>query len=206
MKIEQIPLGSYQTNCYLLINDNNHCLIVDPGDHGEKLIEHLESNNIKPQAIILTHTHLDHIGAVDVLRDHFQIEVYVHEKENSWLQDPALNGSNYSARPVKIRAADHLFTTDESYEIEEFKFQVLETPGHSPGSVSFYFSEAQIVFTGDALFQGSIGRTDLLEGNHSQLIKSIHDKLLVLSDDTTVLPGHGPTSTIGNERKNNPFL
>lgn len=206
MKIEQIPLGPLQTNCYLLTNDNSHCLIIDPGDNGEKLIEYIESKHMKPQGILLTHTHSDHIGAVDLLRDHFQVEVYVHEQENSWLQDSTLNGSYLMGRPFSVREADHLFTTDASYQVGDFHFQLLVTPGHSPGGVSFYFSEQQLVFTGDALFQGSIGRTDLPGGNHGQLIKNIKEKLFVLKDETTVFPGHGSSTTIGIEKETNPFL
>lgn len=204
---EQIPLGPLQTNCYIIANDAKNCLIVDPGGEGEKLIHHLTTRKLKPQAILLTHAHFDHIGAVDIVREKYDIPVYVHTKEKKWLQDPALNGSQFFMMgTIQAREADHFITTNGKMTVGDFSFEVYETPGHSPGSVSFYFQEGEFVASGDALFQGSIGRTDLPGGNHDVLLKSIHDKLLVLPEETDVLPGHGPTTTIGYEMDSNPFL
>lgn len=205
---EQIPLGPLQTNCYLLTGSNNSCLIIDPGEEGKKLINHLQKRKLKPQAIILTHAHFDHIGAVDAVRDHYQIPVYIHEKESKWLMDPALNGSQFFMLGQQIRAkqADNHITSETELIVGDFHFQILETPGHSPGSISLYFKDAGIVAAGDALFQGSIGRTDLPGGNHEQLLTSIHKKLLVLPEETQVLPGHGDVTTIGDEMDHNPFL
>lgn len=205
IEIKQIPLGPLQTNCYLLIK-KNECLIIDPGAEGEQLIKFIEDKQLTLQAILLTHSHYDHIGAVDDLRNHFNTKVYIHKNENKWLNDPSMNGSQAFGFPSKVNEADYLFTEDKDFEIGSFKFKVLHTPGHSPGGVSFYFLAEKFVVTGDALFQSSIGRTDLREGNHAQLINSIRSKLLTLPDDTQVLPGHGPTSTIGSEKSNNPFI
>lgn len=208
MKWKQIPLGPLQTNCYVVYDENHSCLIVDPGENPRKLSAVIEQLELKPEAIVLTHAHFDHIGAVDRIRDKYGIKVFIHEKEKDWLTDPALNGSKHFMlnEPIKARAADHLFKDEGEMFIGGFKFEVLETPGHSPGSVSFYFPKANFVLAGDALFQGSIGRTDLPGGNHNQLIKSIHDKLLVLPEETEVLPGHGPATTIVMEMDSNPFL
>lgn len=207
MNWEQIPLGPLQTNCYILASSQKTCLIVDPGGEGQKLIKHIEKRHLKPQAILLTHAHFDHIGAVDDIRERYQIPVYLHEREAKWLTDPALNGSqSFVMGQIKADPADHLFSAEGKLSIGDFTFEVFETPGHSPGSVSFYFEQDGVVAAGDALFQGSIGRTDLREGNHEQLLKSIHDKLLTLPEDTQVLPGHGLTTTIGAEMDYNPFL
>lgn len=207
MKWEGIPLGPLQTNCYVL-SIGESCLVFDPGEEPEKLLQYLQINRLLPEAILLTHAHFDHIGAVDAIREKFDIPVYIHEREAEWLLDPALNGSQYfQLGSVKVaKPADYEFTGEKKMTIGSFSFQVLETPGHSPGSVSFYFEEGNIAVSGDALFQSSIGRTDLPGGNHSQLLKSIHDKLLVLPEETIVLPGHGPATTIQHEMDSNPFL
>ncbi|KAB2333851.1 MBL fold metallo-hydrolase [Bacillus mesophilum] len=208
MKWHCIPLGALQTNCYVLAIDNQNCLIVDPGGDAERLISFVNEKKYQPQAILLTHAHFDHIGALDEVRDYFDIPVYIHEQEAGWLFDPSLNGSQFFqiGTLIRMKPADHILTEEKHMQIGDFKFQLLETPGHSPGSVTFYFPESSIAVSGDALFQGSIGRTDLPGGNHAQLIKSIHDKLLGLPEETIVLSGHGPATTIGEEMDSNPFL
>jgi hydroxyacylglutathione hydrolase len=208
MKLTQIPLGIMQTNCYIIENSDGTCLIFDPGSEGNKLISWLNDQKLKPAAILLTHAHFDHIGAVDEVREYFNIPVYVHENEKNWLSDPGLNGSDQfrMAHPIHAKPADCLFTKEEKMQLGQFEFMIFETPGHSPGSVSFYFDADGIVVSGDALFKGSIGRTDLREGDQAQLLKSIHDKLLTLPEETTVLPGHGPATTIAEEMDSNPFL
>ncbi|UGB29507.1 MBL fold metallo-hydrolase [Metabacillus sp. B2-18] len=207
MKWRQLPLGPLQTNCYLFFNERKECLIIDPGGDGKKLISLLEQQHIKPLAILLTHAHFDHIGAVDDVRKQWGIPVYVHKQEKDWLSDSSLNGSQFfMAGAVSVAEPDKLIKGEGKLEIGEFSLQVYETPGHSPGSVSFYVEEAGIVFSGDALFAGSIGRTDLPGGNHEQLIKSIHNKLLNLPEETIVLSGHGPVTSIEQEMESNPFL
>jgi hydroxyacylglutathione hydrolase len=208
MKWSQIPLGALQTNCYIIENEDKTCLIFDPGSEGKKLIKWLEKRELKPVAILLTHAHFDHIGAVDAVRDYYQIPVYVHEEEEGWLTDPALNGSKYfmMQEQIKVRKADHIIKKEGVLKVGDFEFSIFETPGHSPGSISFYFENAGFVVSGDALFKSSIGRTDLPGGNHKQLIKSIHEKLLFLPEETQVLSGHGPITTVGEEMDHNPFL
>lgn len=208
MEWMQIPLGLLQTNCYIVSKEDNTCLIFDPGEEGEKLSSLILEKQLHPLAIILTHAHFDHIGAVEEIRKKFNVPVYIHENEADWLIDPAKNGSQLFevGKLVKGNRADFVLTDEKELKIGDFSFQIAETPGHSPGSLSFYFKEAGFVIAGDALFSGSIGRTDLPGGNHAQLLKSIHEQLLILPEETIVLPGHGPATTIGQEMDSNPFL
>lgn len=208
MEWSQIPLGPLQTNCYVLVKEDKTCLIIDPGEESEKLSNYIKQAQLKPLAIILTHAHFDHIGAVDDIREKYTIPAYIHEEEANWLVDPALNGSlKYEMiKTVRGKRADYIISGEQAMKIGDFHFYIYETPGHSPGSISLYFEDSQLVISGDALFNGSIGRTDLPFGNHHQLIKSIHDKLLILPEETIVLPGHGPATTIGQEMDSNPFL
>lgn len=204
MEVEQLPLGPLGTNCYL-IEQEKKALIVDPGGEAEKLIRMIERRELVPVAILLTHAHFDHIGGLDEVREHFKIPVYIHKEEKDWLEDPTLNGSSFFGTNIKAKAADH-FIELGSQTVGEFHFEARHTPGHSPGSVSFVFSNEGFVIAGDTLFQGSIGRTDLPGGNHQTLIQSIKQELLTLPDDTKVCPGHGGITTVHDERAMNPFL
>ena len=208
MKWSQVPLGILQTNCYIVENENKSCLIFDPGSEGKKLINWLNKRDLKPVAIMLTHAHFDHIGAVDEVKGYFHIPVFLHEEEETWLGDPKLNGSKFfmPQKPIVVKPADQILKKEEAFKVDEFEFYMYETPGHSPGSVSFYFEENGFVVSGDALFKDSIGRTDLPGGNQSILLKSIHERLLFLPEETIVLPGHGPVTTIGEEMDSNPYL
>ncbi|PWA13342.1 hypothetical protein DCC39_00150 [Pueribacillus theae] len=207
MKWKQMPVGPLQENTYVIWNDANQCLIVDPGSEGSKIIQYIETLNVTPLAILLTHAHFDHIGAVDEVREAFNIPVYIHANEEDWLEDPSKNGSiRFPLGVIKAKKAEHIIKNESQIEIGEFSIEIFETPGHSPGSVSFYFANEGVVFSGDALFQGSIGRTDLPFGNYEQLLNSIHQKLLSLPEETEVCPGHGPVTSIEAEMDSNPFL
>lgn len=208
IKWRQFPLGPLQTNAYIIENENKDCVIIDPGSEGKRLVKNLEQKGLSPLAILLTHAHFDHIGAVDDVRKKWNCPVYLHVNEQDWLMNSSLNGSKYFGlqEEVIVKEADQLLNEDGKLTIGSFSFDVYETPGHSPGSVSYYIKEQSIVFSGDALFKGSIGRTDLQGGSHRQLIQSIQEKLLVLPEETVVAPGHGPYTTIINEMNGNPFL
>lgn len=208
MNVYQLPLGPLQTNCYIVSNDVKEAVIFDPGEEADIIFNVIEENKLKPLAILLTHAHFDHIGAVDEVRDEYNIPVYIHKYEADWLTDGQKNGSAAFLRNQSIfaREADHVIEKEGKMEFGQFTFSVFETPGHSPGSISFYNKELRTVFSGDALFQRSIGRTDLIGGDHELLIKSIKSKLLSLPDDVVVCSGHGPTTIIGDEKKHNPFF
>lgn len=208
LKIEQIELGPVQTNCYIVSNDQKECLIFDPGEEQKRVKELLKKRDMKPLAILLTHAHFDHIGAVDELREFYSIPVYLHHNERDWLGRPNLNGSGkYAALPdYRIKDADVLLKDEKELEVGNFKMDVLHTPGHSPGSITYSFREDRFAIVGDTLFQGSIGRTDLMDGSETKLLQSIRQSLLTLPADTVLFPGHGPDTTPGEEKNNNPFL
>ena len=208
MKWNQIPLGPLETNCYVLSNDAKECIIIDPGEEGKKLIRHLEGKKLKPPAALLTHAHFDHICALDLIRDHYKIPAYLHRKEADWLGDAALNGSQafLFGQRIELRPADEPLKGEGILEIGSFTFQVLETPGHSPGSVTYYLEPERMAFSGDVLFMQSVGRTDLAGGNESVLMNSIRTKLFPLPEDTIILPGHGPVTELRDEKASNPFL
>ncbi|MEC2073803.1 MBL fold metallo-hydrolase [Alkalihalophilus marmarensis] len=208
MNWTQIPLGPLQTNAYVLMNEKKEAVIFDPGGNGPEFIKWLNDQQIIPLAILLTHAHFDHIGAVDEVRDAFNCPVYIHEAEKDWLPDAAKNGSGRFLGDASItaRAADEIIQEEKTIQLGSFSFDILYTPGHSPGSVSYYSATEGVVFSGDALFKQSIGRTDLPGGDHDLLLESIHSKLLELPEETIVASGHGPVTTIGEEMDGNPFL
>lgn len=206
MEIKTLSLGPIGTNCYV-VSKNNKCLIFDPGAEAEKVEQYVTEKELQPLAILLTHAHFDHIGAVDALRKRYEIDVYLHEAERDWLEKPELNRSILffgEAGAVRTAKPDKLIQIGQC-ELGPFKFETAHTPGHSPGSVSFIFHEEQVVISGDTLFNQGIGRTDLPEGDFKTLMLSIFNELYILPDDFAVYPGHGPATTIGSEKFQNPF-
>lgn len=208
LNVKTLSVGPVQANCYIVSNKQKDCIIFDPGEEGDRIISTIKTHQLQPKAIFLTHAHFDHIGAVDSVRDAFQIPVYIHEKEADWLEDPNKNGSgkyielpNYSMKP-----ADHHIRKEQIFEVAGMEFNAVFTPGHSLGSISYIFEEDGFAIVGDTLFQGSIGRTDLIGGSMEVLLQSIHDKLLVLPEDFIIYPGHGSYTTPGYEMEMNPFL
>ena len=210
LNIRAYSLGPIQTNCYIVSTKQKDCLIFDPGEEAAFLVKEIRKQQLKPLAIFLTHAHFDHIGAVDELRETFNIPVYIHKEETSWLTDPMKNGSakyaelpNYILKPV---APEHVLTEEQTFEIGDFTFRIVHTPGHSPGSVSYIFDDEHFAIVGDTLFEGSVGRTDLIGGSMKVLLNAIHTKLLTLPEDTIIYPGHGSYTTPGEEMARNPFL
>lgn len=208
LDVKILTVGPVQANCYIVSNKEKDCIIFDPGEEGEKILSTIQKEQLKPKAIFLTHAHFDHIGAVDIVREAFHIPVYIHKEEEDWLFDPNKNGSGkYVGLPTyRLKPADEIIDKEQSFEVAGMKFRAIFTPGHSPGSISYIFEEDGFAIVGDTLFQGSIGRTDLLGGSLEVLLKSIHEKLLVLPDDFIIYPGHGPYTTPAHEMDSNPFL
>ncbi|SDB99313.1 Glyoxylase, beta-lactamase superfamily II [Pelagirhabdus alkalitolerans] len=205
MNVERMSLGQLGTNGYIIYQENS-ALIIDPGADEERIKYFVEQHQLNPKAILLTHAHFDHIGAVDAIRDKYNIPVYLHEDESDWLEDPKLNSSVlFPLGDITARRADYGLS-EGIMEIDGFKFEVRHTPGHSPGGVIFVFDEEDFVIAGDSLFNGGIGRTDLPGGDYQVLQSSIKNQLYTLPDHFQVLPGHGDVTTIEKEKRSNPFV
>lgn len=206
MKKKKIALGMIETNCYILENEQE-ILIVDPGSEPERLIDTIGNTDKKVIGVLLTHAHFDHIGAVDAICSHYQCALYMSQIEKYFLTDPLKNGSEkfrqYGIEPVIVNQQPK-YLDNGVQQIGTFNFEVRHTPGHSPGSLSFIFKNFAIV--GDTLFKEGIGRTDLYQGDTSQLLSSIDRELLSLDESIIICPGHGPETTVGYEKVNNPYL
>lgn len=205
MNWKKLNLGPLGTNCYICMEENQS-VIVDPGGEGAEIIELLRELKLTPIAVLLTHAHFDHIGAVDEISSYYSIPVYLHEAEKEWLSNPNLNGSAFfPVEEVTVNATNFHLSLGR-FSIGKFEFEIRHTPGHSPGSVSFIEHEEKLVISGDALFNQGIGRTDLPGGDMDILLDSIENQLYTLGEEYRVLPGHGPETTIGNEKNSNPFI
>ncbi|GMK42080.1 hypothetical protein PCCS19_51390 [Paenibacillus sp. CCS19] len=206
LNIQSFQLGPLQTNCYLLTDESGERgVIIDPGMGPKRLLERIESIHI--EAILLTHAHFDHMGGVDEVRKAKGCPVYIHDLEAEWLVNAQLNGSmrwKDVTPPLTTDPAEYALDEGQTLELIGHKFSVMHTPGHSPGSISLLCGSD--LFSGDVLFRSSIGRTDLPGGRERDLYDSIRLKLFKLPDDVTVYSGHGPKTTIGFEKANNPFV
>lgn len=204
MQIEAITNQVAGENTYFIYNKEN-LLIIDPGSDVEKIIDAIRRINRKPVAILLTHTHYDHIVGLELIRKKYEIPVYVSPLEQEWLTNPQHNGSlnNPFVPDIYAKPAEFEFELRD-YELGGMTFSVVATPGHSIGSLSFVFEDFVVV--GDALFKGSIGRTDLYSGDLGQLLASITENLFSLPRELPAYPGHGEATTIGHEIDTNPFF
>ncbi len=208
-----IEVGAYGVNCHLLVCPRTkEAVLIDPGEEAWRIKDHLPEG-LKLTQIWLTHAHLDHIAAVNEIKALTQAKVYLHP-EDKWLAENAVEQARWLGlpptgyEPVK---ADQDIKTSDVMRFSDYEFSVLHVPGHSPGSVAFFYAgkgpgETPQVYSGDVLFSGSVGRTDLWKGDMTILLSSIRKKLFTLPDNTVVWPGHGPDTTIGQEKKFNPFL
>jgi glyoxylase-like metal-dependent hydrolase (beta-lactamase superfamily II) len=203
--LEILTVGALATNCYILGDEETQQgVVIDPGGDFEIIEAHLKKLKLSVKYIILTHGHVDHIGALSQLKKATKAEILIHSKDSAMLYDPNQNLSIFSGDEIIATKADKTLEEGDIIQCGGIKIKVLHTPGHTPGGISLLTDK--MIFTGDALFCGSIGRTDFPGSSYQELISSIKDRLLSKDDDFIIYPGHGPSSTIGEEKRHNPFL
>ncbi len=208
MFLERIPAGIYAVNCYVLGDKvTNKALVIDPGGDVDRILKLLEDNDLKLEYIILTHAHVDHIGGVEELKNRAGVPVYMHRDDLYMLMDSVANQSVALGGPAVEAETDSFvkFVEDgDKLELGELELSIIHTPGHTEGGISILVD--RFIFTGDTLFASSIGRSDLEGGNEEKLMDSLRNKLFTLDDDLTVLPGHGPATTMRVEKTTNPYV
>jgi len=209
VKVDFLVLGDFQTNCYVLREADaaDRCLILDPGFGGEQVVAWLAERQCRPGRILITHGHCDHVAGLPILREAFgPIPTAIGRGDADLLADPRLNLSALLGEPFTLPPAEQLLDPGDVVEFGALRLKVLPTPGHTPGGLSFYAQTEQAVFSGDSLFADSIGRHDFPGGNQEILLRSIREQILSLPDQTRVYPGHGPITTVGREKRTNPFF
>lgn len=206
LQVVVIPNGSFGQNTVILIdNESRAAVVIDPGEEHARLLSAIRHRELDVQAIWLTHAHVDHIWGVDAIRDATGASVWLHPADRPWYDRFADQCRHFGFAPTApLAPPDHELTDGQVLSLGQWRFEVRHVPGHSPGHVAFVGQG--VCISGDVLFAGSIGRTDLAGADHRQLLASIRGKLLTLPDETRVLTGHGPETTIGVERRSNPFL
>lgn len=205
MKYKEVVVGALETNCYLVYCEETlQCAVVDPGAEPERIFLEIAEAELKPVVIINTHGHVDHIGANRDMKDHFGVPLYIHGADSPMLGKIQQLELSLFLGAKDSPPADHLMRDAEEIKIGNSVLRVLHTPGHSPGSVSLLGDG--FLLSGDTLFFEGVGRTDLPGGSQKQLEQSLREKVMTLPDETVVLPGHGPLTSVGQERANNPFI
>lgn len=205
--LQIIPVSPFQQNCTVIWDENKNAAIIDAGDEAEKIIRFVEQEGLKVEKLLITHAHLDHIMAVDTLRQHFGVEVYgSHLADKPLFEQLPQMCEMFGIPPVPAFLPDHWLEEGQNVQLGNLTYQIRHLPGHAPGHIGFFDMENKIAFTGDVLFKDSIGRTDLYMGNLEQLLATVRTKLFDLPDDFIIVPGHGPHTTIGREKAQNPFF
>ena len=207
MELKTVVVGPFEVNCYLYWDAaSKDAVILDPGGDENLILEMVASSGSTPRAILLTHGHIDHIAAVGAVKEKLQIPLYIGQADQDLLVNPSDFVSTFYGKPVHSPPADFLVTDEQLLTFGTIALRVLATPGHTLGGVCYLDEREGALFCGDTLFYGSVGRTDLPGGSDDQLLDSIRTKILTLPDEIVCLPGHGPKTTVGAERNNNPFL
>lgn len=205
--LQIIPVSPFQQNCTVIWDENKNAAIIDAGDDAERIIQFVESQNLKVQKLLLTHGHVDHIMAVQQVRDHFNVEVFgSHIADRPLFERLPEMCQQFGLPPVQGFLPDHWLDEGDLIDIGALKYSIRHLPGHAPGHIGFFDFDNKIAFSGDVLFQNSIGRTDLYLGDYEQLLNTIRTKMFDLDDDFIIVPGHGAHTTIGREKQSNPFL
>lgn len=207
MILERLTVGPFQENCYILGDEDSGLgAVIDPGDEAARIALAVEQTGLEVASIIVTHAHIDHVGAVAALVDEYACPVLMHAEAETMLAQLPTQAVMMGLRFGRVPAVDRHVEDEEVLEVGDLRLRSLYTPGHAPGHLAFYVEGEGVVLSGDALFAGSVGRVDLGGGSMEVLMKSIEERLLTLPDETIVYPGHGPATTIGDERASNPFL
>lgn len=210
IRIKKFTFNPFQENTYILYNENKDAFIFDPGcsntDEENILFDFIDQTELHPVALINTHCHIDHILGNHAVKTKYDIPFWAPEGEQPVLQAGPISAQMYGIPYHASPLPDSWIDTDHTMALDAEKWQLILAPGHSPASIVFYVPSAGIAIAGDVLFRESIGRTDLPGGNHEELLKNIREKLYLLPDDTIIYPGHGEETTIGHEKKNNPFV
>ena len=207
MILETLTVGPFHENCYVIGDQETGTgAVVDPGDEAARIALAVEQTNLEVGQILITHAHIDHVGAVAALVDEYACPVLMHAEAESMLKQLPTQAFMMGLKFGKVPTVNRYVGDEEVLEVGNLKLKSLYTPGHAPGHLAFYVESEALVLSGDALFAGSVGRTDLFGGSIDLLMRSIDERLLTLPDETKVYPGHGPETTIGDERRHNPFL
>lgn len=205
MTVHTLTIGPFSSNCHLIANRDRQALVVDPGGESETIIDFIASEKLTIAAYLITHGHVDHVHALSTVHARHPAPIGMHPLDSHWAFTTINAMLPYYDAPKPPPKIDRTWLEGQTWTDAGFTYRVIETPGHSPGSVSFHFEAENILFSGDVLFQGSVGRTDLPGGDSEVLAQSL-EKLKKLPDDTAVYSGHGPVTTIGREKRSNPFL
>ena len=207
MILEKLTVGPFQENCYIVGDEATGTgVLFDPGDEATRIALAVEQTHLEISQIIITHAHIDHVGAVATLVDEYACPVLMHREAEPMLRQLPSQALMMGLRFGKVPNVDGYIEDEEVVRVGDLSFAALYTPGHAPGHLAFYSADEGVVISGDALFAGSVGRVDLPGGSMEVLMRSINERLLTLPDDTVVLSGHGPETTMGEERAHNPFL
>lgn len=208
MKLEVVPVTPFQQNASIVWDaSTRRAALVDPGGEAERLLAVLEQHDLYLEKILITHAHLDHAGATASIAREKRVPIEgPHEGDRFWIEQMPAQAAMFGFPPAESFEPDRWLHQGDVVTVGTLRFEVRHCPGHTPGHVVFVQPEARFAFVGDVLFAGSIGRTDFPRGNHAELLRSIRENLFPLGDDITFLPGHGPTSTFGEERRSNTFV